>query len=324
MATRTVRPAGGDYTTLSAWEAGRQADLTGLGPEIAECSGNLQDTTAVIIDGWTTTAADYIQILTPQANRHAGVYDGAKYRLEPNADFSHCIDTTETHVRLEGLQVKQRNTSANVFSVIRFLGMTEGDGRVDACIVQSAGTGVDAYGISIHGSTSFIATIRNTLLYAIASDARGALYVDQGFIAGVRATNVDNCTLIGGNRAINLSGAGAMTVRNTYAHGVGTDAYTGSMTRTDCAHSSAAVFAGSTASIAHSTANFVNVTAGSENYHLVAGASATLLTGGASLSGDFTLDIDGQTRSDWSIGADEIVSAGGGPAPKRLMVMGVG
>jgi hypothetical protein len=119
---------------------------------------------------------------------------------------------------------------------------------------------------------------------------------------------LDNCTITqcatyGIDRA-----AGTVAVRNCYSGAHTTDDYNGTMTRTTCAHSSATSFSGSTGSIAHSTDNFTNVTGGSEDYHLVPGASSTLLTGGTDLSGDFTLDIDGETRSDWSIGADELLT----------------
>jgi len=308
MATRTVRPAGGDYTSLSAWDAGRQADLTGLGPEIAECSGNLSDTAQCVVDGWTTTAADYIQIITPQADRHAGVWSASKYRLEVDQVFNRVLRILEDFVRVEGLQIRNTNTTADGYSCISYSDTTNNSavGLVDACIIRNSATSA-SQGHGVHVlNTQGSYTVRNCIIYAAGG---AALNLGIAF-SGTRSSFVDNCTCIGATYGITQSADDTMTVRNTYAHG-GTDAYTGTMTRTDCSHSSATVFAGSTASIAHSTANFVNVTATTEDYHLVSGASATLLTGGADLSGSFTLDIDGQTRSNWSIGADEFVAVAG-------------
>lgn len=307
MATRTVKPSGGDYTTLSAWEAGRQGDLTGLGPEIAECSGNLSDTTAVTIDGWTTTATDYIQIITPQADRHAGAWDTTKYRLEASVIFSRVLRILEDFVRLEGLQLAQTNTTTDAYEAVEYTGSANNSavGLIDACIIKSVSTNTANGNAVIIQNTQGTYTLRNSVLYTTGSDA---LNCSIAFV-GTRACNIDNCTLIGTTYGLESGAYDTITVRNTYAHG-GTDAYTGSgITRTTCAHSSATSFTGSTASIAHSTANFISVTGGSQDYHLQSGASATLLTGGTDLSGTFTVDIDNQTRVDWGIGADEYINS---------------
>ena len=61
--------------------------------------------------------------------------------------------------------------------------------------------------------------------------------------------------------------------------------------------------------VAYSTANFTNVTSGSENLHLAAGSA--LIDAGTDLSITFTTDIDGETRQTgvnlWDIGADEYI-----------------
>ena len=71
MGTKTIKSSGGDYTSLSAWEAAEQADITGLGPSIAECY-DVDDTTPTTISGWTTTASDYIEIIAAPAARCNG------------------------------------------------------------------------------------------------------------------------------------------------------------------------------------------------------------------------------------------------------------
>jgi hypothetical protein len=57
------------------------------------------------------------------------------------------------------------------------------------------------------------------------------------------------------------------------------------------------------------TLTFTNVTAGSEDFHLIS-TDTDAIDNGADLSGTFTTDIDGTTRSGtWDIGADEYVSS---------------
>ena len=56
-----------------------------------------------------------------------------------------------------------------------------------------------------------------------------------------------------------------------------------------------------------SGAYFINITPGSEDFHI--GALSSLKDAGTDLSGTFTTDIDGETRTGtWDIGVDEIVA----------------
>ena len=319
MAIRYVNPnstAGGDgttnatvganraYVSLSAWEAARQAVLAEVEECICETGGNA-DTTQLVIDGWTTTSSNYIYIHPSSGHRHAGVYNTAKFRLEVSIVFNDALRVIEDFVRIEGLQVRQTDATADAYAAVYLGAAATCDVRVEGCIVRNASTGTSArQGAAIAVAAAGTYTVRNCVTYA----CRYGLFTAQGF-AGTMVTNADNCTFIASVNGVIRNDSETLTLRNCYAHGA-TDAYSGTMTRTTCAHSSATVFTGSTASIAHSTANFLNVTGGSEDYHLQAAASSTLLTGGTDLSGTFTTDIDGETRSaPWSIGADEIVSA---------------
>jgi hypothetical protein len=62
--TKTVKPSGGDYTSLSNWEAGEQADLVAAGNiAVAECY-SMVDTTPVVVDGWTTGVKVLARVVT--------------------------------------------------------------------------------------------------------------------------------------------------------------------------------------------------------------------------------------------------------------------
>jgi hypothetical protein len=79
-------------------------------------------------------------------------------------------------------------------------------------------------------------------------------------------------------------------------------------------------------SIAYNTDTFVNVTGGSEDFHLAADGLSPLQGTGTDTSGDaapmnFTTDIDGDTRdATWDIGAD---AAAGGAATTNNMVLNI-
>jgi len=119
MATEVIKivdpdnGSGTNYTSLSAWEAGEQGDLTGARDEIAvakcRCTGGTADTTGLIIEGWTTDSTRYIKIWTDPAEsyRHNGKWTtGNKYRLY-TSDYWGCIFLNQSpiHIKIIGLQL---------------------------------------------------------------------------------------------------------------------------------------------------------------------------------------------------------------------------
>jgi hypothetical protein len=128
-----------------------------------------------------------------------------------------------------------------------------------------------------------------------------------------------NCISVANTRAGFASVSGfAATLKNCYSGGNTTSDYMEgasagwtNWTATTCMASDAdASETGLTNSIAFDTSNFTNVTAGSEDLHLVTGSD--LIDAGTDLSGTFTIDINGATRSGtWDVGPDEFVAAGG-------------
>lgn len=306
--TVTVKSSGGDYTSLNAAEAGEQGDLPSLDRQLdIECYA-IDDTTACTFSGWTTDATRYIRVFCPAGEGHEGVWSTSKYRRRSSSGFGTGLTISEEFVRVEGLQCYQ--PSGSYTAIVRVTGVSttpaNSDIRIDRCIVNATGSTVSLAASYFDCGTI---NIRNSLVYGGSQDG-----IDGGSGgSNTLVVNIDNCTVVAnGVYGITYVGTQAFTLRNVYSGGNGTDAYGATMTRTTCAHDTASVFTGSTASIAYDTSNFVNVTGGSEDLHLASGADATLKTGGTDLSGTFTTDIDGETRSDWSIGADEIVSAPGG------------
>lgn len=88
---------------------------------------------------------------------------------------------------------------------------------------------------------------------------------------------------IGGGGTVGLVVDSTSFVKNTYIDAA--TAYSGTLaTFTTCQHSTAQSITGSTGSTAYSTANFTNVTSGSEDFHLPSGSA--LIDAGTDLSGD--------------------------------------
>jgi uncharacterized repeat protein (TIGR02543 family) len=111
-----------------------------------------------------------------------------------------------------------------------------------------------------------------------------------------------------------VEGWRTMHCKNCYADG-DTAGFTGlpnsTFSATTCASSDGSESTTTVAMATGSGAYFTNVTAGSEDATI--GASSSLADAGTDLSADgtypFDYDWEGDTRSDWSIGPDEIVAA---------------
>lgn len=155
----------------------------------------------------------------------------------------------------------------------------------DSPVVQSAG-------MYCGGGTL---TRRNCAV--VGSLSEGVLQENNSSLPTV--TNI-NCVAVANTAYGFRQAQGTCNTINCYSGGNGTDAYAGTITKTNCQHSSASVFAGSTASVAYSTANLVNVTIGAENVKLPAGLGSALIGAGvgpASNASVPTVDFEGTVRS---------------------------
>lgn len=336
MATRYVDPnstAGGNgttnalsganraYASLSEWESAREGTLTEVEEVICSTNGGAADTTACLIIGWDTTASFYIDIKTAAAYRHAGVWDTSKYRLEvTNAS---CVESYEDYIRYTGIQARVSSASSNYCYPLAF-SAAAGDCRVIDGIMRGHRADYTGNAIGYAGSGSL--TIRNVVAYDFVYTANTNI---RPFSFGSGTVTLENVTGIGGYIGLNVNG-GTVTAKNCYLGGsVGNDyAYSsGSLDKTNCASADASAddtAAGCTAtncinSVPVSTATFTNVTVGSENYSLVSGSG--LIDVGVDLSGTFTTDIAGATRTvPWEIGPFNYTSAAAAVFTKNVLL----
>ena len=286
------------YKSLNIAEAALPATLTDAWEIICGSAhaNHTADTTAVTFSGVTTSAANYIDVYASVAGRHAGVWSNSKYRITSSVNYTHVLYVyDEIHIRFRYLQIKQTGLYGACIRVGYYNSPTV---LIDSVICAKCN---DYTLIYIAGST--LTTIRNSIIYnatRISYDAPG-LWVAGGTVL------VENCTSCANGDEGFLRAAGTLTIKNSYAGGnTGAD-FSGTMTDTTCASEDGTK--GTT--VAYSTSSgayFTNITPGSEDFHI--GASSELIGAGTDLSGTFTLDIDGETRVAWDIGADEYISGG--------------
>jgi hypothetical protein len=300
--------AGTDYTSLSAWEAAQQGDLTGARNEIAiaKCrsTGGTADTASLVISGWTTSSTQYIKIWTDptETYRHNGTWQtGNKYKLEITGSSSN-IFLYNSNIFLDGLQIKSINpgqTYAAIEVEANYSYIT-----ISNCVILGAATS-DTFNGILQLSTGTV-NIFNTIVVDLGSNgSSNPIYLNA---AGVM--NLYNSTVLGtlSGNGIHQASSGTLTAKNCYSRGYPGYAYYGTITKTTCASSDTTGSIG-LQNIAYSTANFTNVTAGSEDFHLPLGSALIKVgtnTSGESAPLNFTTDIDGQNRKNtWDIGADE-------------------
>ena len=341
MATEVIKivdpdnGSGTNYTSLSAWEAGEQGDLTGARDEIAvakcRCTGGTADTTAVTIEGWTTSATQYIKIWTDpsESYRHNGTYQtGNKYRLE--VSNSTAIDFNEYHLRIIGLQI--RITSVNAHDQVCIRNWNTGWPSSGAIYISHnviRGTnsqyvyheGIGLWDQSSTGGSSLKFFIYNNTVYGFTPVAGApwklwASGIDFDANSGSSLAYMYNNTVAYcGNGCIDYGGSHVKIINNiayqcdvpfftngSWLSGTGYNATDGSTAT------------GQSSDRTSQTFSFVD--ADNRDFHLQ--STDTGAKGyGTNLSSDsdlpFSDDIDGQDRggsgATWDIGADEYVAA---------------
>jgi len=302
------------FTSLFAWEAAyggidfagcTTGDLTCVNTSaVAQIEGawTSADTTAVTIDGWTTSATNYIKIYTTGDARHAGVWDDTKYRLSISSN-SGTLVINSSNVKIEGLQI-EISTGAYDNRIGIFLGNNATYAEISKNIIKNGNTSTTGRrGISVIGIGPFY--VWDNIIYESLSIA---VYVDT---ASGKFYFYNN-TVINSNMCIRSEGGTDIVAKNNITQSC-TDGYVGIFdSSSDYNISDIVADAPGANSLNSTTVSFVSTTSGSEDLHLSpsdtsAKDAGTDLIADANLA--FTTDIDGDTRSgSWDIGADEYVA----------------
>lgn len=305
---KTVKPSGGDYTSLEACLNANEQDLTGDGWFDVEIDGTWSsaDTSAVTIHNYTTTSSDYINIYTTTTARHLGVYPTDRYRIEPAQALGvDCISNAVNYVKLDGLagRVLQTNDYGKSFIADA---SNKPPWYVTNCLCKGDPTwgsnGLRMLGTSAGGYTLYV---YNNIAYGFV----GVNYYGMNF--DYWAVNLYNNTVYGctSGKGINVVGHGGTNVvaKNNISIGNATDFSSNFGTSSN--NLSGDTTAPGTDCVKSVTAanTLLDPTGTPPDLHLKAGSAA--IGAGYDLSGTFTTDIDGETRSSWDIGADELISS---------------
>jgi hypothetical protein len=316
----------GDYTSLNAAIAAEQAVLTTTDEQITfKCqstNGN-EDTAQVVVDGYTTDATRYIKIWTDpsESYRHTGKWGDTKYRINYSltASGQYAFQVKENYTQVIGLQITM--TKGVYYGHGVSLLYPANSILFDSNIVK--GNGYNYYN-GIVGADYGKSIISNNISYGwLGSGTNG-----YGFTPG--ADNSSKYNYFYNNTSF-ANGRGFMAGANRYSVLINNIAMSNATDYTAYTFGAASDYNASSDTSAPGTTTAKSKTSYSDyfvdytnkDFHLKGNTSSLLSLGGNSLSGIFTNDIDGDTRSAWDVGADEYVASGGGKyTPKQEIIGG--
>lgn len=313
--TNALSGANAAYASLNLWEDARDGVLSDVEEVVVGSNGesHTADTTIVEISGWTTSATNYIYIHPDASSTHEGVWDNTKYRLVgAGADGFYTLIVSARYVRIMGLQIGI-NTTNGYGSVMINNYNTGSYFTLDSCIVTKTGGAKIVYaGIRV-GDYPTQTRISNNLVYGLSTNGTGNFYIGSNDNATNYALLYNN-TSYGGTAGFITSGNKYAVLTNNVSVGsVGASYQAVTWGAASDYNVSSDTSAPGTTVATNKTdyaTYFTNYSGG--DFHLT-GTSASLLgIGGNSLAGTFTNDFEGDTRSNWDVGADEYVAVGGG------------
>jgi hypothetical protein len=301
--TKTIKPSGGDYTTVGAWESGEQGDLVAADEvRVGVCYAFLQSA-AVTIDGSTTSSTQYPKLTVDPTARHAGILDETSEKFRwVLASFGELLRLSDPFTRIEYVQFKNTDPTFGGGPLV----VDASDCLIEQCIGTSTSPDSADWGAGIDvNATGLRLTVRNSAFW----HGYAGVYLK----ASATGCVFENCTFAGGTFGFSAADGTLPTLRNVYLHGTtracqapdlsGPPGNNLWVTTTCFISDTSIVQSGVTNSTPHSTANFQSVTVGIEDYHLAAGSA--LRGVGTDLSATFTGDFESDTRSAWDVGADE-------------------
>lgn len=291
----SVKSSGGDHTHIQDWADNLPADPAAADPETASVDEayDCLTTAALTVSTSNTNSATF------------KIRPGTGYAFTDAAGWPVCGTAESQSARMVGTSWIRSQTAAVVFERMMFASgsahyfTTDAAGReltVDRCVVFGGGFNCSAGTMNIW----------NTMHYGGVSGGRGQIWCSGGTLTAI------NCTVYGTTSAEECyeRSGGTFIVKNCIGLQSGAAAaYSGTFdASSDNNMSDDTTAPGTTTYKSVTIANIIaSTTGGSEDLHRV-GTTDGSYEGSDETGTIGTLDIDGNTRSDLDIGADEINS----------------
>ncbi len=282
------------------------------------CFNDAVDTTGLTVAGWTTDLTHYVKIYTPYkltqagvSQRHSGKWDAFGYQLSvTNSDG---IDITDKNVRLEGLQIKLNVSDNNNHYGIYFNTSGTSDLRAAYNVIVGAinGSG-QIVGINAAPTDQTTLMYSNTI-YDINNSSGYGIWAGNGTMASSTA-GIWNNTVYNCHTGIAATSTALLVSNITASSTDGYSALTGSFySSSDYNISDLSSDApNNTWSPGNSAITLSFANQSTRDLHLARTDTIAVPSSlGSGLSRNsiqniYNYDIDGNTRTNWDIGADEM------------------
>jgi hypothetical protein len=286
------------FNTLQDWADGRSGDLAlDERREVGVCYNDGAFTSdpgvdTLEIDGSHTSSEYFMQLTVAEGQRHNGTA-GSGAAIDGESADRHGMYVRDNYTRVDWLELTGHGGGDGVASVMV---RDAQDVILENLLVHDFSDAYSVSGIRLSDNHDG-ALVRNCMIF---NGDRGIYGSQPGTVT------IENCTIYGMESVGVYESDSTFTVVNTISMDSQSDDFRVSRVSQECNLSSDSTADG-TGSITGMTASqqFVSVTAGSENLHLVGNSAA--VDSGKDLSPRFDTDIDGDIRpaNAWDIGADE-------------------
>lgn len=314
--TTALTGANAAYASRSAGEAARQGVLANPVIFYTRRNGSAKDTTALTVNGSTTSAANYMAFIGHDDYWCGGKYDDTKDIFEVTDGVA--ITISDEYVRIVMQQIELLSPTANGKNALYVGSIASGgsDIRIERCVIKSHANGTyynwvidiqDADATMKISNTSIFNMSNLSSQVGIRLSSAGSSYIYNNTIYGANngygIRNVSGTTYTKNNICTNFSS-------NAIVESGGT-LYCNYNASSDATADDQDGDGTSGNNRVNQTFSFVN--AGAGDFHLQSDDTGALNCG-TDLSGDgsypISVDIDGVTRSGtWDIGADEYITS---------------
>ena len=298
----------GHYTNLSIWESGEQTNLTASNKiAIAECraTNGAADTAGTTINGWDTSATNYIKIYTSGSNRHSGIWNTNKYRISITDDS--CMAILDDYVKVIGIQMETSSPTGNGRNNVYISSQGVSNEIWLESLICKHHNDTTYWGRSITAEENDNINLKvfNSILYNMNSALNNNNNRQINF--GGTSAKIYNCTVIGGFYGVRRT-SGTATCKNIIVQNTMGENYLGI---SDDSINNISNDNTAPGSYAYSGSMVQFQDSGSGDFRLSSTDTAAK-DKGADLSNDayisFTTDIAGRSRpigASWDIGAYE-------------------
>jgi hypothetical protein len=278
--TKTIKGSGGDYTSLAAAIAGTAGNLVSLDQQVnIACYASAtadQSTGSATVSGYTTDATRYVKIYTPSTERHPGWWSGTFYYFGTYTNTGDGLTVATNYTVIDGIAAISSD------SVTALIKVTASNCTLSNCL-----------SVCDEGGYCYRFTNNPNLVYnCVASSADTAVGIYDGSGTGI---TLDNCT----SHTTSYSGVYGGICTNCLSYSASNQGFYSPKAGSDYNATNFSTATGGAHDRVSQTFTFV----GASKYQLAVGDTGAKGYG-SNLSGTFTTDIAGSTRSvPWDIGA---------------------